>query len=153
MVYPEAETPRYKIPSSWNFSRFLENLIELEKNQGMISNMVPILREELMNVLPDFGKHLGYDGKAIKSHSTGQVNKKIEKTSDPDADWGKHETAGVDSRTGKIWKKTKTWFGYTLHLIADTQYEIPVSFSIAPASVSEYVELENLITQTMEETL
>ena len=56
VVYPEAETPRYKIPSSWNFSRFLENLIELEKNQGLISNMVPILREELMKVLPDFGK-------------------------------------------------------------------------------------------------
>jgi len=153
VVYPEAETPRYKIPSSWNFSRFLENLIELEKNQGLISNMVPRLREELMKVLPDFGKHLGYDGKAIKSHSTGQVNKKIEKTSDPDADWGKHETAGVDSRTGKIWKKTKTWFGYTLHLIADTQYEIPVSFSIAPASVSEYIEMEKLIKKTLEETL
>jgi len=27
VVYPETETPRYKIPFSWNFSRFLENLI------------------------------------------------------------------------------------------------------------------------------
>ena len=28
--------------------------------------------------------------------------------SDPDADWGKHETSGVNARTGKIWKKVKT---------------------------------------------
>jgi hypothetical protein len=49
----------------------------MEKDQGLISNMVPGLREELMKVLPDFGKHLGYDGKAIESYSTGQVNKKI----------------------------------------------------------------------------
>jgi len=69
-------------------------------------------------VLPDFGKHLGYDGKAIESYSMDQVNKTIEKTSDSGAGWDKHETAGVDCRTGKIWKKIKTWFGYTLHLIA-----------------------------------
>ena len=30
---------------------------------------------------------------------------------DPDADWGKHETSGVNAKTGKIWKKVKSWFG------------------------------------------
>ncbi len=33
---------------------------------------------------------------------------------DPDADWGHHETQGVDARTGKAWKKLKRWFGYGL---------------------------------------
>jgi len=28
-----------------------------------------------MEILPEFGRHLGYDGKAIDSHSTGQVNR------------------------------------------------------------------------------
>jgi hypothetical protein len=46
------------------------------------------LREQLMEVLPDFGQHLGYDGKAIDSHSTGQVDGKSGHCSDPDADWG-----------------------------------------------------------------
>jgi len=75
-------------------------------------------------VLPDFGRHLGYDGKAIESHSSGQVNRAKGETSDPNADWGKHETGGVDARTGKPWTKIKSWFGYGLHLIADTHYEI-----------------------------
>ena len=72
------------------------------------------------------GCHLGYDGKAIDSHSTGRVSRTTGATSDPDADWGKHATSGVDA-SGKPWKKIKSWFGYGVHLIADTQYEIPAA--------------------------
>ena len=63
-----------------------------------MSGMADALRRRLMDELPGFGRHLGYDGKAV--------------TSDPDADWGKHETRGVDRRTGKAWTRVKTWFGY-----------------------------------------
>jgi len=52
-------------------------LIELEENLGLVSAMVPQLREQLMAEPADFGQHLGYDGKAIDSHSTGQVNRKF----------------------------------------------------------------------------
>jgi hypothetical protein len=41
----------------------------------MVTGMIATLRRELMDELPDFGRHLGYDGKAIESHSTGQVNR------------------------------------------------------------------------------
>ncbi len=133
----------YAVPGSSNFSNFLGNLIELEQTLGLVSAMVPALREHLMAVLPDFRQHLGYDGKAIDSHSTGQVNRQTDETSDPDADWGKHETAGIDRRTGKQWTKIKSWFGYGLHLIADTTYEIPVAVHLTPASHSEQVERES----------
>lgn len=142
----------YAVPGSTNFSRFLANVIELEESLGLISAMVPALRTQLMEALPDFGQHLGYDGKAIDSHSTGQVNRETGKTSDPDADWGKHETAGIDRRTGKQWKKIKSWFGYGLHLIADTQYEIPVAVHLTPASHSEQVELRAMIHELMQES-
>jgi hypothetical protein len=90
------------------------------------------LCERLMAALPDFGAHLGYDGKAIDSHSTGRVRRTTTQTSDPDADWGKHETRGIDHKTGKEWIKVKSWFGYGLHLIADTRYETPVAFWLTP---------------------
>ena len=144
---------RSTIPDSHNFSRFLKLVVKMEQKQGLIAAMIPTLREQLMAVLPDFGQHLGYDGKAIDSHSTGNTNKKTGKTSDPDANWGKHETKGV-SKDGKPWQKIKTWFGYSLHLIADTAYEIPVAFSIQPASRSESkelaVQLETLFSETPE---
>ena len=127
----DAQVPRLvpaplhdSVPGDANFSRLLRNLVDLEEHQGLVSAMVDTLRKRLIEALPDFGKHLGYDGKAIDSHSTGRTSRKTGKTSDPDADWGKHETFGTDHKTGKVWKKVKSWFGYGLHLIADTSYEI-----------------------------
>ena len=42
--------------------------------------------------------------------------------------------------------------GYGLHLIADTQYEIPVAFALTPASVSEQPTLRAMIRATFSET-
>ena len=105
-----------------------------------------------MEEADDFGEFLGYDGKAMESHSTGASNRVTGKTSDPDADWGKHETHGIHAQTGKPWKKIKTWFGYRVHTIADTQTEIPVAASVTRASVSEVKELERLSERLFEET-
>ena len=135
--------PRSPAPKSHTFSRFLVNVVKLEKERGLIRKMIDTMRKELMELLPDFGERLGYDGKAIESHSTGQKNRKSGETSDPEADWGKHETKGVDSN-GRQWTKVKIWFGYCLHVIADTKYEIPVSFSLTRASVSEIKELDRM---------
>ena len=99
------------VPSRWNFSRFLTCVVRLEKERGLVSAMVESLRASLFEEVPDFGRHLGYDGKAIESHSTGRVAKDKGKTSHPDADWGKHETSGVHSKTGAIWKTVTSWFG------------------------------------------
>ncbi len=135
--------PRSPAPGSHNFSRFLSNVVRIEKRHGLVSRMIDNLRGELMELLPDFGENLGYDGKAIKSNSTGRKNCKGGETSDPEADWGKHEYSGVDSN-GKTWRKIKTWFGYRLHMIADTKYELPVAFSLTRASVSEVKELDRV---------
>ena len=151
VIWPVPEPPRYAVPSSWNFSRFLRNLIAVETKNSLVSGMIPELRRQLMVVLPDFGQHLGYDGKAIESYSTGRIDGESGQRSDPDADWGKHETSGVDARTGKLWTKVKSWFGYGLHLIADTRYEIPVTFHLTPASHSEPVELRVMLGELFEE--
>ena len=64
VVWPQPEVPYYSVPNSWNFSRFLINLIAVEMEQGLVSRMLTDLRGQLMAVLTDFGQHLGYDGKA-----------------------------------------------------------------------------------------
>ena len=128
---------RSTVPGHWNFSRFLGCLIRLENKRGLVSGMTECLRASLFEEVPDFGRHLGYDGKAIESHSSGRVAEGKGCASDPDADWGKHETSGVNGKTGAVWKQVKSWFGYGLHLIADTDYEVPVAFEVTRASVSE----------------
>ena len=61
--------------------------------------MIWLLREQLMDEIADFGVHLGYDGKALKSYSSGRMIKSKGRTSDPNADWGWHKHSGVDNQT------------------------------------------------------
>ena len=143
---------RSTVPSHWNFSRFLGRLVRLEDERGLVSGMVESLRASLFEELPGFGRHLGYDGKAIESHSTGRVGEGKEHASDADADWGKHETRGVNGKTGEIWKKVKSWFGYGLHLIADTHYEVPVAFEVTRPSGSEAKVLAGMLEGLFEKT-
>ena len=137
-------------PNAWNFSRFIHLVEEVEGETGHVSGMMDTLREQLQNLLPDFGEHMGYDGKAIDSHSTGQVNRETGETSDPDADWGKQETHSVDAQ-GKRRTRTRTWFGYRLHLIADTVHELPIAFEVTRASTSESVILPKMINELFSE--
>ena len=88
------------MPNGWNVSRFLKTLVDVEEAQGLVSAMVDDLRSALTAEIPDFGQHLGYDSEAVESHSTSVEGRESGRTSDPDADWGKHETSGV-TRAGK----------------------------------------------------
>jgi hypothetical protein len=76
IVCSRREAAYYSVPDSWNFSRFLKNVMELEETKGMVTAMIQQLREALMEKLADFGCHLGYDGKAVESYSTGIKTKK-----------------------------------------------------------------------------
>jgi hypothetical protein len=122
-------------------SRFLGNVIELEP---LIQGMFQTLVAEMGEVLPDFGQHLSFDGKAVPSYSTGQESKQTGETSDPDADYGRKSYRGV-SKDGKPWEKVTKWFGYQLHLLVDSDYEIPVAYEVMKASTSEVTRLVPLV--------
>ena len=80
-------------PGEWGFSRLMVNLVKL---RSLVNAMVDRLRDSLMAVLPDYGEHPGADGKALESHSTGQVNRRGGEASDR----GHHSTHGVDGNGG-----------------------------------------------------
>jgi len=46
VVWPQPKAPHYAVPNSWNFSRFLSNLIAVETEQGLLSQMLIDLREQ-----------------------------------------------------------------------------------------------------------
>jgi len=60
VIWPESGNAYFLVTGSWNFSRFLKSVIELEEYGNMVSGMVRGLRESLMKELPDFGRHLRY---------------------------------------------------------------------------------------------
>jgi hypothetical protein len=128
---------RQAVPTPRAYSHFLK---ALRKHQGEIEALWSQLLRLLMAELPDFGRYLAHDGKAIQSH--GRAPNKEAKGKSPDgrresdADWGaktKHEV----NEDGIEVERTFYWFGFKLHLIVDATYELPVAFELTKASANE----------------
>ena len=49
-------------PNAWNFSRFIHLVEEVEGETDHVSGMMDTLKEQLQNLLSDFGEHMGAPG-------------------------------------------------------------------------------------------
>ena len=90
----------YRVPSKSAFSRFIAVVLEVERDAAGLSQMQQRLTDELVELLPDFGADVGFDGKALGSHSTGRRTARTGQPSDPDAAWGCHSCFSTD-HTGR----------------------------------------------------
>lgn len=136
--------PFQKIPKDYIYSRFIK---KLSHHYELVEKIFNKLVFEVQKELPDFGKKLSGDGKAV--HSLAFPNKnnhdlKPDGRRDIDADFGVKKYSGVDEN-GKKYEKTKSWFGYKFHIISDSKYELPVAFEITKASLSEGKEMKKLL--------
>lgn len=124
------------VPPAYVYTRFLRLLF---RYADPIDAMFDDLVEQLRALLPDFGRHLAMDGKAIDTHACrrkGLSEMTKDGRRDTEADTGKKTYRGV-REDGTVWEKTMEWFGYKLHLIVDAVYELPVAFEVTKASASE----------------
>ncbi len=140
------------VPSARAYSEFLNNLLQREEE---VQQVFDRLVEKLKEVLPGLGKHLALDGKAIASYARRKVEGKTKKQNpgrrrDEDAEWGRHEHSGK-REDGSVYTKEKKWFGYTLHLIVDADYELPVGFELTDAKGSEVIEGHRLVDRLAEQ--
>jgi transposase len=111
------------IPTKFAYSRFMRKLAQ-PKHVVMVKNIMRSLTRSLYDTLPDFGKSVAIDSTDLKAWSNG-AKKPV---ADPDATWAaKLDTSG----------KKKFYFGYRLHLLADTRYELPVAANVATGSAND----------------
>jgi transposase len=121
------------IPTKFAYSRFMRKLSRLEY-VVMVKNVMRSLTRSLYDTLPNFGKNVCIDSTDLKAWSNGAKKP----ASDKDATWSvKPDTAG----------KMKYFFGYKLHLLADTQYELPIVAKITTASTSDILAATPLLSQ------
>lgn len=133
------------VPPSSVYSRFLKKLLgKRQLVEGIFERLVESLRE----LLPELGRTVAIDGKAI--HSYGRPAKKGQKAKTPDgrrevdADWG--AKSSVQSREdGTLYEQVTYWFGYKLHLVVDADYELPLSYQVTKASRGEPPQARGLI--------
>jgi hypothetical protein len=124
------------VPPSYVYTRFLKLLFSCHEQ---VDQMFADLVAELQELLPDFGKVLAIDGKAIQSHGNSRsenADNTPDGRRDVDANWGTKTYKGKKA-DGTAWSKTKHWFGYKMHLIVDATYELPVAFGLTKASAPE----------------
>ena len=137
-------------PTSDAFGRFLELIIE---HRDHLEQMFHRLVEELGRELSELGRRLAVDSKGIRS--AGKPVKDEGKQQEPDgrrdldADWGTKTYKGSRA-DGTAWEKVMRWFGYKLHLLVDSSYELPLGFKLTEASASDTPELLPLVEELRE---
>ena len=164
------------VPTDSSYSNFLESLIGHEET---IRSMFHALVEKLRTPLPDLGKYLAIDGKALpsfgkprkgKQSDAGDQNnhggqqeqaeadkksqaadsaKEPDRRGEHDADWGVKTYRGK-RKDGTAWEKVIRWFGFELHLLVDSAHELPVNYRVTKASVGESPLLLPIVQETKE---
>ena len=130
---------RKLVPPAKAYTNMFKNLKKIEP---MLKECFNELRQFMYETLKDFGVNVGEDGKIFSSkakhpNTNGDVN---DARCDMDADYTKKETYYRD-KDGKTQVKTKTYFGFRVHILADTDYELPIEYTVTKASKSERKEL------------
>ena len=98
-----------QVPPAWVYTRFLKKILTHTEE---VDKIFEKLVKQIQELLPDFGKHLAVDNKAIPSfarHKNG--NETRDGRRDTDANYGKKEYQG-QHKDGSLWGKIVKWFGY-----------------------------------------
>ena len=131
------------VPSSWVYTRFLKLLFKFRVEiDGMFDCLVDALKE----LLPDLGFSVAVDSKGVDSAGRPAKEKRRDGRREMDADWGKKTYHG-QREDGTLWEKVVKWFGYKIHLIVDTTYEMPIGYRVTRASESDTTQLLPMVKE------
>jgi len=133
------------VPSASAYSRFLR-VLQKKRFQAVLEGVFERMVQRWYEGVSEFGEHLGIDGKAIGSYAVRRGKKEGDRRGEQDADWGRHEQH-IQTEGGEVVQKVKRWFGFTVHIIAETSYELPVAFRVTKASCNEQPEGRALIDE------
>ena len=135
------------VPSDDAFGRFLS--VVMDEHDALV-DIFHHLIEALNARLPGLGNKLAVDSKAIRSYGRPvrdeEKRQQDDRRRDIDANWGTKTYKGLRA-DGSPWEKVSRWFGYKLHLLVDSEYELPLAFDVAKASSSDMINLMPLVEQ------
>ncbi len=119
------------VPRDYVFSRFQ---VRLEKFDDQMGKIFDALVAALGELLPDMGRDLAVDSKALAARGARAV----------DADTGtkRYESVRAD---GSVHVTETSWFGWKIHLLVDAKYELPVAFEVTEASAADSPRLMPLV--------
>lgn len=105
-----------------------------------ITDLLPEIFYELVNKLVQLAVILGRDWSLDATHVTACSNKHKRRKADKDASWGYKN------------KQHKWFYGYKLHVVCDSNTELPIGFSITTGRVHDSKPAIELINNTYQYT-
>lgn len=100
--------------------------------------------------MPDFGKTLAIDSKAIGFRARKVSSQAVpDSRGEADADTGVKTYKGI-RKDGSLWESVKSWFGFKRHLIVDAEYEMPVDYCVTKASASDITVGREMVAKLAE---
>ncbi len=124
--------PIGQTPSRPTLSKFFSKLAQ---HPDLLLGALHQLTSDLSGLLPGLGEHTSIDGTLIRSHSS----RFADPPTDPDA-----TRTGRERRTGG---ESKWHWGYSLHLISCSRWELPLTVYLRTASSSDMVNFLPLLQQ------
>ena len=126
-----------QIPSQPTFSRFVTRLAHSHWVRTAVRNVMREMTRTMFERFPDFGKSVAIASTDIRGWTNGGKRYRG-KPSDPNAGWVvKTNTAG----------KNKYTFGYKVHILADTQYELPMAIDVTAGNFADVRKATPLLAQ------
>ncbi len=137
-----------QVPPAHVYSRFMNSLISCSEE---VEEIFIKLNWLLSAELPDLGKNLAIDGKAVSSvaSKTGKCDAD-DRRGEHDANWGVKSYV-INKKDGSVERKNKSWYGFKIHTVVDSTYELPLAFSLTKASEAEQPEALNLLEKLEED--
>ena len=123
-----------QIPSASTFSRFFGLLTG---HRELLESALPQIVKRLREHLPDLGEAVAVDSTDIQAYSNGNHEIPI----DPNATWGRRTTK---ARSG-VKSETEAYFGYKLHMLADSVHGAPLVYKLTPAHRNDSPLLPDLV--------
>ena len=112
------------VPSEATFSRYYNRLTEVDSLENLYYDLVDqAIDSEIIDT-----ETLAIDATKLESYERAVSKKKVDKDDPSTPDWG----AKFDSHYNKI-----TWYGWKIHLVSDTEAELPIDFIITPANEAD----------------
>ncbi len=132
---------RDAVPSADAYTNFLGNLI---KFQSEVAEIFYELVKLVSANLEGFGTNLAIDSKVIPSCANKETDKAPDGRRDTDAGWAVKTYTHTD-KNGNTYTKTKSIFGYKVHLVVDADHELPVERKVTAGNVADITAAKELL--------
>lgn len=121
------------VPKAYNVSRFLDKLGEAP-HRSLLHEVFNSMVRRLGEVVPTLGQHTAGDATALNARRKKETLAKWERDEGlPQATGGRKEYRNDDGAVSSVVE----WFGFKLHLLADTKHEVALAYQITDTKAGD----------------